>query len=273
MIININKLNYSIIPRQLQINEGEYAIFDIKTTDNVSSLYWTNVGTSIAADFTNNINNGIVTISNKIGILTLKAKKDIKFEGKNTIKIQLRKAPNQSYIKESTSVIINDTSISKILIRSSLNIFEGLPVKFTIKTNTENNYKLYWTNDGTSNATDFIENKSSGELVFNNNIATLLLITKKDNKKEKNETIILNIRQDSITGPILKTQKVNIIERKECIFCRRKKPRIRRNINNRITNQMIGKIKIQKQTTIKKPKIRKNINNRITNQMIGKTKI
>ncbi len=247
LIVNINKLNYSIVPRQTRINEGESIIFDIKTNDNVSSLYWTNVGTSIAADFTNNINNGIVSIANKTGILTLQAKNDIRFEGENTIKIQLRKILNQPYIIESNSVIINDTSISRITITSPLNVYEGSKVIFTIKANAENNYKLYWTNNGTTNASDFVENKLNGELIFNNNVATLVLTTKKDNIKERNETIVLNIRRNSITGPIIKTQKVNIIESKPL--------KILANKNNRIIGQTIERKTITKPVNIKIKKI------------------
>jgi hypothetical protein len=211
-IVTMNKLNYTIVPRQTSINEGSSLIFDITTNDNSNILYWSNVGTCVAADFTNNRNNGTVTISNKIGTLTLAIKNDLKFEGDKTVKIQLRKAVSQPLIIESSTVTINDTSVPTIRITSSpaSSLVEGARVTFTVTASANNNYKLYWTNNGSTEASDFIENKINGELIFNNNRALFSLTSRTDSLTEPNETIIINIRQNSISGPIIGTRTVTI---------------------------------------------------------------
>ncbi len=211
-IVYLNKIDYTIIPRKTSVNEGSSVIYDVTTNDNVISLYWKNIGTATANNFENGMNEGILSISNKKGLIILPIKNNNKFEENKTIIIQLSKVQNGDPLAASESININEISVPPVLISSipSSTVTEGGVVTFTISTNTDDGYKLYWTNDGTTDIDDFVENISSGELIFINNNATLVLTTQPDLTIESYETIKINVRKDSITGPILATKTVSI---------------------------------------------------------------
>ena len=87
---------------------------------------------------------------------------------------------------------------------SSVN--EGTAITWTITTtNIGHGTTLYWNNSGTTSASDFVENINSGSVVVYFNTATITLSITADNTTEGSETAIINLRTDSVSGPIVAT--------------------------------------------------------------------
>jgi hypothetical protein len=213
-IVYLNQLlNYNIISKNTSIKEGQNIIFYIDTNDNITQLYWKNIGTCDATDFVNNKNDGIIQLTKNKGILELQLKNDKKFDINKTIIIELKKSLNEIPVGVSNQVIVLDTSIPSVVINSFplKTIKEGDNVIFTITALSVNNYTLYWTNNGTSVADDFVGNGKNGKITMNDNSATIKLITKINPKNQKPKTIKLNIRKDSISGPILTSRTITIL--------------------------------------------------------------
>jgi hypothetical protein len=210
--IFINKVLYTIVPRKLTINESELITFDITTNDNNNIIYWNNIGTTNAYDFKNVQNSGTVSISQNNGVLNLLTINDKHFEGSESVIIKLSKSLSfDSYYVLSPSVQINDTSIPIINLISLpyTNVTEGNSVVFTIVADIANNTNLYWTNNGTTNASDFIENISNGIIQIIDNVAKIIL-TPKTNLQLNNKTISIYIRNNSINGEILASRQISI---------------------------------------------------------------
>jgi hypothetical protein len=72
------EVKYKITPNKTVIYENDVVTFTIETenVDNGTVLNWSNIGTSIASDFVENIINGTVTIMSDMATFSLKAKYD-----------------------------------------------------------------------------------------------------------------------------------------------------------------------------------------------------
>jgi hypothetical protein len=82
---------------------------------------------------------------------------------------------------------------------------EGTPVTFNISTANFGNGTLYWTNSGTVSDTDFTDGLNSGSVTVNGNIGSFTKNIVNDFTTETNETIIINLRTGSTSGPIVAT--------------------------------------------------------------------
>lgn len=79
-------------------------------------------------------------------------------------------------------------------------------IVFAVTTeNIPNGTVLYWTNAGTSNASDFIENINGGTVTIVNGTASIALRVRPDQVTEQAETIILQLRTGSATGAVVAT--------------------------------------------------------------------
>ena len=106
---------YSVVPRSASVNEGDSIYWDVNTTnvDYGTVLYWTNSGSTNAADFNDNSNNGTVTIGNNSGSFYKTVYSDQTTEGAETIVIQLRTGSvSGSVVATASSVTVNDTSLT-----------------------------------------------------------------------------------------------------------------------------------------------------------------
>ena len=92
------------------IGEGETVTYTIITTQFGSgTLYWTNAGTTVAADFSDNLNSGSITITNNIGTLTRTAAVDLFSDTGETLWVQLRTGSVDGTIVYAGSIVtIND---------------------------------------------------------------------------------------------------------------------------------------------------------------------
>ena len=208
-----NVRTYSVTPSTTSINEGQAVTYTINTSNvsNGTTLYWTNSGTSNAADFVENINSGSFTINSNTGSVVLTTVEDLSLEGSETIILEVRiVSTGGMVVATANTVTIADTSTSIIptysITPNTTLLNEGQAVTYTINTsNVSNGPTLYWTNSGTSNASDFESNANNGSFTISSNTASVTLTTKADLTTEGSETIILNVRTGSVSGNIVAT--------------------------------------------------------------------
>lgn len=200
---------YAITAAASSVDEGSSISFTV-TTANVpdgTTLYWTNSGTTNAADFTDDSNSGTVTINSSTGIITRSLLIDVVTSEIETIVLQLRTGSISGPIVATSGVVnVVDKTPTYSISASTDTVDEGAAVTFTITTtNVPNGTTLYWTNSGTTVAADFTDNVNSGTttVVFGSAsvVRTLLL----DELTEDIETIILEVRTGSVSGPIVAT--------------------------------------------------------------------
>jgi hypothetical protein len=107
--------SYSITPNTTSINEttGNTVIYTVATTNTAdnTTLYWTNSGTTVAADFSDSVSNGSVTITNNSGTITRSLVGDLTTETSETIILSLRTGSNTGpVVAISSTVTVGDTS-------------------------------------------------------------------------------------------------------------------------------------------------------------------
>lgn len=89
---------------------------------------------------------------------------------------------------------------------SDTTVMEGNSLTFTVTTtNVISGTTLYWTNAGSSTATDFTSNINSGTVFINNDSGIISLVPRNESNVEGPETIVIQIRTDGLTGPIVTT--------------------------------------------------------------------
>lgn len=98
-------------------------------------------------------------------------------------------------------------SINSYLIYPNLyQVFEGGSITVTVQAaGIPDGTVLYWTNTGTTTASDFVNNITSGSVTINGSLASFTLSLVDDLATESNETINLSLRTDSISGNIVAT--------------------------------------------------------------------
>jgi hypothetical protein len=205
---------YAVAPNVPSLDEaGASVIFTVITTNvaNGTTLYWENIGTAGATDFTQGVNSGTVTIGSNSGTITFTTVADLTTEGSETLQVRIRTGSSSgTIVATSTSVTITDSSVPTPTYAiapdvSSINE-AGASVIFTITTtNVTNGTTLYWQNIGTTAATDFTQNVVSGTVTINNNTATITFTTTPDSLVEGSETLQITVRTGSLSGTIVAT--------------------------------------------------------------------
>jgi hypothetical protein len=198
---------YTITASSNPVSEGSPTTFTFTTSGPDETFYWSNIGTSNAADFVENINSGSFVTINGTGSLTLNVREDNLTEGSETIRINIRNTLEQNVV-QSSIISIADTSLSQYFINSSTaNVNEGSIVTFTVTT-TDPDGTFYWTNGGTTDAFDFEGNVNSGSFVVTSGTGSVVLTLKEDLLTEGEETIIFQLRSGSIGGSIVTSSPV-----------------------------------------------------------------
>jgi len=202
--------SYSVSSNTVSITEGSSVTFTITTTNvpDGTTLYWTNAGTTVAADFVGNINSGSFTVSGNLGSVTLTALSDGSAEGTETLIFQVRLLSTAgTVVATAATVSIGDAGGATYAVSPSTpTVVEGNSVTYTITTTAvANGTTLYWTNAGTTTGADFSGGANNGSFVINSNSGSVVLTLVSDATVELGETIILQIRTTSIAGPIVAT--------------------------------------------------------------------
>lgn len=105
---------YSVSPSTASVNEGSAVTWTVTTTNvaNGTTLYWTNSGTAVAADFTGGANSGSFTINSNTGSIVLTMSSDATTEGSETAIIQIRTGSTSgTVVATASTVTISDTSL------------------------------------------------------------------------------------------------------------------------------------------------------------------
>ena len=198
---------YNVSASSSSINEGTTVTYTITTQYILDGtvLYWTTSGTTVAADFTDGLTSGSVTMTNNTATVTRTLVSDITTEGAETIVFELRTGSTSGTIVASTpSGTVNDTSVLTITPDvSSMN--EGATVTWTINAIGFGTGTLYYTNSGTTGASDFTDGLNSGSIAITADSGTLTKTLINDLSTEGSETIIIQIRTGSTSGTIVGT--------------------------------------------------------------------
>ena len=205
--------SYSIRPNITLVNEGGIVAYTV-STDNVANgtvLYWKNLGSANGSDFTDGANSGSVTITNDLGTITRSVRSDLTTEFvSDTIVLQLLTGSLAGTpVATADIVTISDTSLTPITYSITSNTpsqDEGLPVIFTITTTgVVDGTLVYWINTGTTGANDFPNEVNDGSVAISGGTATITRSATADFTTEGPETIIIQLRSNSVNGPLLAT--------------------------------------------------------------------
>jgi hypothetical protein len=207
-----NTISYTITPSISTTNEGTTVTYTITTTNlaNGSIIYWTNNGTTVAADFTDGVNSGSVTINNNSASIVRSVTNDALTDGPETLQLILRTGSTAGPIVASaSSVNVNDTSLTPIGYSIVSNITgrydEGTTITYTVTTENFGNGTLFWNNIGTTVAADFTDGANSGSVPIANNSGTFTRTVKNDVLTEGDETVIMTLRVGSVGGTTVAT--------------------------------------------------------------------
>lgn len=99
----------------------------------------------------------------------------------------------------------DDYSFTYSVTPSSYSINEGDTVTFTIAAQLLGSGTMYWTNSGTTVASDFSDSTNSGSITITNGVGAFTKTILNDSLTEGSETIIIQLRSGSTSGPIIAT--------------------------------------------------------------------
>jgi hypothetical protein len=220
---------YAISPNTTAVDEGGSVTWAITTTNFGSgTLYWTNIGSTNANDFTDGTNSGAITITNNSGVLTKTLASDLITEGSENIRIQLRTGSiTGSIVATSALVTVNDTSTSPPtyqLSNSVASVDEGGTVMFTLVTqNVSDGTQVPYTISGAGIASDDFDSMQvnghiigrdlNGYFIIQNGVSTLRVVVSADRFREGSEifTVSLDNGQASVSVTILDTSQEIVI--------------------------------------------------------------
>lgn len=104
---------FTVTPSKTTANEGEQITWTVDTTSipNGTTIFWQNIGTTTAADFTENTNSGTLIINNQTGSFIRTLKNDLATETSETVIIQLRVGgAGGTIVATAPTVTVIDTS-------------------------------------------------------------------------------------------------------------------------------------------------------------------
>ncbi len=105
---------YDITSTTALTDEGTSVMFVFTTTGPDGMFYWTNSGTTSAADFSDGSNTGSFSTSGGFGLITRTFVNDELTEGEETIVLEVRTVSPSGAIVASNTVVINDTSMAPV---------------------------------------------------------------------------------------------------------------------------------------------------------------
>jgi hypothetical protein len=195
------------------IREGEVVRFTVRTTNfaTTPTLYWTTIGTTADADFTDNTLTGTFTFtSTNIFYIDRTAVVDGgSAEGTENFAIQIRTGSHSGpVIATSEYVSIRDVGYS--VVPSALTIKEGETVNFDVfTTNVPDNTTFNWEITGTAIGSDFTETALTGTVKVVGDQGRVTKIASINNAVEGDKTFKL-ILKDSSNNPLAESAEVTL---------------------------------------------------------------
>ena len=199
---------YSVSESSTNVNEGDTVTFTITTTNvpNGTSLYWDTTGTVTADDFSDNTLSGLTTVNNNTATITRTIRNDYSVsEGAENFALQISEAG--VLVVTSNTVSVADTSAATYSISGSNTVVEGNTVTYTVNTTgVPDGTSLYYTvNLSSTDVTPL-----TGSFPITSNTGTFTLTAKQDLTVESDESLTVNIRIVSTSGPIVATMNTII---------------------------------------------------------------
>ena len=198
-----------------QVSEGTSILFTVTANvPNGTVLYWTNAGTTSADDFVQAVTFGSFTMNSGTGSVTLTPISDLTIDDSETIIFQVRENSIAGPIVATATATVRDQAVVTRILNnwtatggfvSATEITESGRIDFIITTvGLSDGTTLYWTNAGTTSASDFLQNVNSGSFIVTSNQGTFSLNIAPDGwPAEGPETVVIQIRTGSISGTII----------------------------------------------------------------------
>ena len=200
---------YQITESVSSVEEGAAVVFTVTTTNvpDGTTLYWENIGTTTANDFSDNQNDGTITITSNSGSITRTLLLDVVPAETETIILQLRtESLTGTIVATSGTVSVVDKTAVYAVSEDTTSVDEGSSVTFTITTtNVADGTTLYWVTTGTAAAADFTDNVVSGSFTITSGSGTVVRSIVADVTTEGPQTFTLEVRTGSIAGPTVAT--------------------------------------------------------------------
>lgn len=222
----VPKVEYRAFPSAVVVSEGNLIRFQINTKYILPgvTLYWTNAGTAQILDFIGYdagfLNRGSFVMggdyNNGVAYVDLTPRLDNTTEGNETIIFQVRTGSvTGPVVATAETVTIEDIGIIPLYFiepRSNV-VAEGSSIVFDVTTRgIASDTMLYWTNEGTSQTTDFAVQTQSGTVTvtggYRESTGFIRLDTVRNFGGSLGKSIVLNLREGSVSGPILLTANV-----------------------------------------------------------------
>ena len=199
---------YAISESSTYVNEGDTVTFTVTTTNvqNGSVLQWNTTGTVEAEDFSDSLLSNNFVVNNNTATITRTIRNDYSVsEGAENFALQIKSG--STLLATSNSVSVADTSAATYSISGSNTVVEGNSVTYTVNTTgVPDSTSLYYTvNLGSADVTP-----TSGSFAITSNTGTFTLTAKQDLATEADETLTVNIRIVSTSGPIVATMNTTI---------------------------------------------------------------
>ena len=207
-----NTISYTITPNTTTTNEGTTVNYTITTVNvpNNAIIYWTNSGSTSAADFVSGANSGSITIQSNSASLSLSISNDQITEGPENIQIVLRTGSVAGPIVATSSItVVNDTSLTPVTYSITGSPAgqqdEGTTITYTVTTQYFGTGTLFWYNVGTAVGADFTDGSNSGSVAITQDSGSFDRTIRKDALTEGTETIIMQLRVNSPNGTTVAT--------------------------------------------------------------------
>ena len=205
--VNDTSLTPAFTVTPASINEGSSGSFTVNNLGAAGTYYYTILnGTTVNADFDAVSGSFNTATLNGNGTFTITTIADNTTEGDQTFQVQIRTGSTSgTVILTSSSVTVNDTSLTPAFTVTPASINEGSSGSFTVN-NLGAAGTYYWTinNITTANA-DFNAVSGSFNTATLNGNGTFNITTIADNTTEGNETFTVSVRSGSTSGTILVT--------------------------------------------------------------------
>jgi len=174
-------------------------------------LYWKNTGTINASDFTDNTNNGTVTINSNSATFTRTIARDQAYEGQETIVMELHSgsAMNSGTLLDSVTVPVSDTSQQADWeILGLYSIDEGTTSYYTVTgtpfVSTWGSTRVYLSIRHISSSSSDVSISNTNGIILSRDAgeATFAVTTVADATTEGGETFYLDLRKNSSSAAV-----------------------------------------------------------------------
>ena len=201
-----SQTEYSLLASTGSVNEGSSISFTFTTTGDDETFYWTVNGS--AADFTDGLTSGSFVTTAQTGSVTRTIKNDLLTEGTETVLIQFKSGSYDGTVLASCYFDIIDTSLTQYTLNvSTSSMDEGSSVTYTFTT-TGPDGTFYWTNAGTTTASDFSDGFNSGSFAITSGTGSVSRTVLLDQLTEGSETIVFQVRSGSYSGSIVASNTI-----------------------------------------------------------------